>query len=331
VAADRNIISTPSQRRPKVEPTPEPTAPFKSSIAPSTLDTSFKEQKASLLEQIDEALKSTVTLDELKAGKPIGKVNLKVPGAGEYNITNTKDALIEFRRRVVGKYPTNEGTKRPPALRATSTKRLTGEGVEYYNPYKVREQDIISTEGRRGRGKENYTHEGWFSNGQYAIKSEPPAGITTEAKPAIEKIITPPEKLVPARVQGEFFYQRPAEEPKPSPVSYQPGYKPAETPAEPKPPADDEWMKTPVAHVVGGKLDAMLDPQYVDSILTKYPNAKPFLASQDAPLVYFKDGDQMVGVVAKIKGSVPSRFNERMEEVKLGVEPVQLPSRKKPK
>jgi len=313
----------------KAEESKAPAPPFVSSIAPSAGGTSFKEQKTSVLSQVDEALKNIPEKPDYEA-----RVKFKVPGAGEFNIVPTKDALTEFRSRVVKQYPTNEGPRKPPALRSTTNRRLEGEGIEYYNPYRARKQEVVegAFDARKQINK-NYSHEGWFSNGHYAIKSEPPSGITPTDMPALKEKVTPPAKLTPAEVQGEFYYQKALlEEAKPSAVSYQPGYKPARpdlesTPKETAPKVelpDDEWMKHPVAHVVGGKSEAMLDPQYVDAILTKYPKAKPYLG-EEGTQVFFKDGGEVVGIVMPIKGKVPSRFEGRIKEVKLGVEPVNLP------
>lgn len=330
--------SKPLQKKePKVKIAKEPKEPKPefSPVAPSTLDVPLKQQKASLAQQIDDAIEAAKSL-EVDPKKSPPKIAFKVPGAGEYHIYNNESALTEFKNRVAKL--TGVAKQSVPSVAKSTSKRIVGEGIEYYNPFTPRKQELIGNVGKQI--EKNYVHEGWYSNGHYAIKSAPPPGIgKTMDMPKMKDIVTPPadEHLIPAKMQGEFFY-KPSNmvESTPSRVSYQPGYTPKEAPAEIKPEAkpNDEWMTHPVAHIVGEGADAMVDTLYADAILTKYPNAKPFLAKNvegvDGKMVYFKDGDQVVAVIAKIKGEVPKRFEERIGEVKMGVEPIELPG-KKPK
>lgn len=294
--------------------------------------TTLKEQKSYLLAEIDKAFDEAPKLREIPnmGGGYKPKVNIKVPGDGEFSVHNSEEQLSEFKKRVSSQWPTNEGPKKPPSIRATTNKRLTGEGVEYYNPYRTRKQDLIPGEVDARAGKninKNYTHEGWYSNGHYAILSDPPKGITPEPLPAIGKIVEMPSGLAPAKIQGEFYYS-PApvkEEPR---ASYQPGYKPADEPKpKPAPEADDiddNWMKHPMAHVTStGQPDRVIDPQYADAVLTKYPNAQPFVTKDEKGFVYFMEKGKVVAVIAPIAGKMkpPSRLKQRIKEVSEGLTP----------
>lgn len=304
---------------PTIEVTPTPSGDVNISVQTPKVKTTLKEQKTYLLAEIDKALEEVP--EKYDANK--AKVVIEVPGDGQFSVYNDKKALAEFQKRVSSKFPTNEGTKSSkPSLRmAPSNKRMTGEGVEYYNPYRVRKADLFPGAVDFSKGREinrNYEHEGWFSTGPYAILAPPPKGVKAVPEPKLGVLVKDiPKDLMEGKVTGEFYYNPAAEAPKPS-VSYQPGYKPPteEEPAEPYQPG----MRDPLAHVTApdGR-ESFLDPDYVDMVLTKYPNAKPFISPKSSAAVYFKDEGKLVALVMPInlKG-IPPSLRARAEEVATG-------------
>jgi hypothetical protein len=206
-----------------------------------------KEQKPWLLSEVNKAMKEAGTE---RAVEDPGTVTFHVPGDGEFVITNTKEALREFHKRAKKTFPTK--IQKPIIIRKPAKKpgpskyRLAGEGVEYYNEFRPRKVSPLIELKHRNR----YYTQGYYSDGAYIIKA-PKSKVKKEVKPDapdLKNVLAAGEKAKPAIIVGEF-----------------------------KPEYDDNAF----AHVMTAdeKYHAAFNPEYIDNILTNFPDAKPFLKS----------------------------------------------------
>ena len=242
-----------------------------------------KEQKKYMLAQIDEAIKSAQHKDvsgigETERVKQIGTVTIQIPGDGEFTILNEKGALTEFKKLAQRDFPDKitqaPKTKAQPP-RATG-KRIKGNGeLTYYNPFQVRKEKILQIQSLSREGKTVGYEGGFYTDGGYALKTSKPTKIkgemrTGELAPGIKKIIDEQagkKGQQKALVVGEFV----------------------------------DTNTDPIAHIVseGGALHVFVKPQYVDSILTAYPNATPQITDASSP-VLFMDKGKPVGLIAPL-------------------------------
>lgn len=274
--------------------------------------TTPKEQKKYLIDAIDEAMENASketpeTFTEKKpshqAGKwdwdasrnailksnkeKFGTIIIEVPNDGTFEIINTKQSLEKFKKQVskpeVFSIPTE---KKTPAIRRT-TKRISGAGVQYYNEFKPRREGLIEAEKDTDGIKNNRYFDGWFSDGNYAIKTEKPKFTMRESEfeAKIKDVLPKDSELEPAKLLGEFY----------------------------------QGNEIPFVHVeTESGLNFTFDAKYIDSILTKYPNAKAFSAGEEGKLV-FKDNGEAVALAMpmRIGTATPEElFADRIAEIK---------------
>ena len=251
-----------------------------------------------LLEKIDDALKkhlpadSTVYRSNYEANKlnsePI-KFNLS---KAIFKIIDARQSLEQFKKRVqeyISSFSIKRsfsGIKKTNIPRKPTGKRLALEDVIYYNEFKPRKKGII--ENKNSYIKKNYHDGEYFSDGNYAIRTEKPKDIQiSDETPDIKAIIPNDTEVESAVLLGELH--------------------------------DGFTYNLPVVHVVSisGK-DSFFNAIYIDSILTKYPRAKAFANLKETGPLLFKDGEMPVGVVMPLRDAedILSPFADRIEEVK---------------
>ncbi|MFA5324403.1 MAG: hypothetical protein WC373_17130, partial [Smithella sp.] len=292
-----------------------PTDPEAKVVAPTKTEekniTTPKEQKKYLLGKIDEALKDApdVELDMARHNfkyasekdrerwfnedkkvyeankKKYGTVIIEVPNDGTFNILNVKSSLEQFKKQTVN-FPASviKGSaelKTPLASKRVTGMRMELEDVSYYNEFKPREQGLV--EGKRFPAvdkvpevNQNFYVDGYFTNGQYLVKTEKPKFKLSNNKPDVKRVI-PKDAGSPTKIVAEF---------------YRGGGK-------------DRESATVHAIAEDGTENAF-NAHYVDSILTLYPDAKVFMTSGMKPMV-FKEGKEVVGLVMPLRDAVPSR------------------------
>ncbi len=234
-----------------------------------------KEQKKYLIDAIDEAIKEAP-----KVGKEGEYAVIEIPGDGIFKILNNKDALETFKNRSKSfpGTPATTETKRvipAPSIKSTGKRIIDFEG-EYYNEFKARKEGIIEVAPDR-----NFYKDGWYSNGYYAIKTEKPqlkgrGSVYPEGEMPDIKAIIPKTNLVPAEIVGE---------------NYQGTGKEAQ-------------QQTVFAHFLSKTGEsAFANTKFVDSVLTKCPDAKPFMQSKDAfsSPILFKSKGEPVAVVMPMR------------------------------
>jgi len=248
-----------------------------------------KEQKAYLLEEIDKAIEEAPDKTVEIAGKhatdkkeaevykknmeEIGTVTIEVPDDGVFNIFNAKQALKDFKK-IATKFPVTEGGVQKPRVATTrpSEKRLVDFVGYYYHDYSVRKEDILF-----GEEDSNYYTDGFYSNGMYFVKTDKKPVIKGKGKkynennPDIKSLTK--GKSVKGTIEGESYDNRYA----------------TDTPT------------VVIAHVTTKKGDHYgFNAAFVDSILTKFPDAKPYITENG--IMLFKDADgNVVGGMMRIK------------------------------
>lgn len=253
-----------------------------------------KEQKQYLLKKIDEALAAAPDGESARFGEKLPRrctsdrsitegrtermaayerdkkglevVMIEIPGATTFTIPDTKQSLTAFRKRVAALYPvTTSGRKDKPLSALPSNKptgkRITAEGVEYYNSFKPRKQGIIKGKGLRG----NFYAEGWFTNGCYAVKTERPE-LAMQEFPGDAKARLPDKAdLHLAFLLGEF--------------------KSADS-------------GTVYAHVFSlSRGDLVAPAEQIDCILTKHPNTEPWVTPRGTIVFRDREDGEIVGLV----------------------------------
>jgi len=248
-----------------------------------------KEQKAYLLEEIDKAIEEAPDKTVEIAGKhatdkkeaevykknmeEIGTVTIEVPDDGVFNIFNAKQALKDFKK-IATKFPVTEGGVQKPRVATTrpSEKRLVDFVGYYYHDYSVRKEDILF-----GEEDSNYYTDGFYSNGMYFVKTDKKPVIKGKGKkynennPDIKSLTK--GKSVKGTIEGESYDNR----------------------------YDFDTPIVVFTHVTTKKGDHYgFNAAFVDSILTKFPDAKPYITENG--MMLFKDADgNVVGGVMRIQ------------------------------
>jgi hypothetical protein len=282
----------------------------------------LKEQKKYLLDNIDEAIKTAPQEPKIqyREVEPFGEkrisqivdtqlsdtVTIDVPGDGTFTVVNGKEQLKNFKDLVAKKFPATESktAKAPgfPSSRPTGA-RIIGEDVSYYNDFKPRQEGIVvekpgekvfneeTKQYEKSPGRNMMTEDGFYTNGHYAIKATqtdlPKGTLLQSPKEDFKFSKVFPKDLQPAKIVGEYFE----------------GF------------GKDEIAK---AHVISKDgTDLSYNAQYIDSILTKYPNAKPFTTPKnDASILLFKDGKNVVGGVMPVRQTEGLNFKEFIKDQK---------------
>lgn len=294
VLSAKQPANTPEAPTPPEEVISEATAVAKEQGIP------LKEQKKYLLDNIDEAIKNAkkepnIQYKTMTTGGEYPEekqyidtslsdtVTIDVPGDGTFTVINGKDQLKNFKDIVSKEFPTKTETGPKyfspslPSQRATGA-RITGEDITYYNEFKPRKSDIITDKPDDGSISKNMmTKDGFFTNGHYAIKikkDEVPklskGSLLSDYDKNFSAIF--PKGLQPAKIVGELSEGRSEKD-------------------------------IPKAHVVSKDgTDLIYNARYIDVILSKYPDAKPFTKpGEETSILLFKKGNEVVAGVMPLK------------------------------
>jgi hypothetical protein len=164
-------------------------------------------------------------------------------------------------------------TRKMPLRTKPSNKRIKGEGIQYYNPYKPKKQGLIERYGKQ------YWKDGYYTDSSYLIKLEDKPKLK---HPIVEGDKAPNVKwllsrytdaiLIPAKIAGMFYHGDAQIKGDPVLVDVV---------------SSDETVRT------------FVNVRYIDSVTTKYPGAWVFI-NTDNKSVVFKEDNQIVAVVMPI-------------------------------
>lgn len=279
-----------------IEPTPKETKET----------TTLKEQKKYLINKIEEAINIAPETVEVKTKKidserknekidvvDIGKtptITIEVPGDGEFTIVNSKEELRKFEKMVKSRFPSSDSKPSTSQSSRTTGKRINLEGVEYYNEFKPRKQNV-KNQGKDAQGDPIGRYDpkfGTYSNGHFVVKTEKPKGIDVREM-NMSKAFPKISDYQDAKIVGEYSFGL----------------------------GKDSTVN---AHVTGNNgFETSINAQYADIILTKYPDATIKTDKEDRTnSVMFVSGDEVVGLVMPIRddiGRLHETFDDRVSEV----------------
>jgi len=196
-----------------------------------------------------------------------GTITIEVPGDGDFTIINTKQSLDEFKKKAK-KFPETEempGTlvKELPKLKP-SEKRVSGEGISYYNPFRVRKRTLKALPVDAQKNKWDKKNRLYYSSG-LIIKLDKAPNVKISDKESVIPVENLEENAPdPASIKGEASIQ----------------------------------LEIPVADVVSAdeKTHIYISAEYADIMLTRYPDAKIFIGDINEPVV-FKVDDKFAGAI----------------------------------
>lgn len=242
------------------------------------------QEKVALLGEIQRAL------DESRTRSPQSPKYREFSWRGitTYRILNKPEVLVQWKKLVESHFPIREGraprtSKAPRQCPSTSlpTNRLRGIDVEYYNAFSIRP--------RRSPALPLTDHppvwywEGWFVTNHYMVKLSPrpklPArtpDYTEEGIPigGIKRLIHTQPTGSTLTLVGEFKL---------------------------------EDAEEPTAHAIGSEgVHVFLNPEYLDFILTAYPDATLHW-HPDESRVSFYQGGKLIGLMGELKWSEEKR------------------------
>ena len=247
-----------------IEKTKLPTAEKETLTTPKEL----KKQKAYILDAADDALKDAKDV----APKDEPYITIDVPNDGTFQVINTKDSIERFIKRA-RKFPTTGNTKleaQKSSKNKGTSKRVSGDGVEYYNEFRPRKVPL--------KGTEKWGYNGsFYTDGKIAVKTEKPPkklkDIEIIRKSTLDKLVTYTLRNTqdPADIIAEFKNQK---------------------------------SDIPLVHVTSNGNDFVFNADHIDQILTEHPKAKTYTdsANKMSPLV-FMIGDEPVAAAMPIQKS----------------------------
>jgi len=253
-----------------------------------------KDQKKYLIDAIDEAIKQAPD-KEIKPAllkipdtdKPIMEktphVIIEVPGDGIFRVINSKQALQGFKKVAEERFPGTKADILPPSLKKPSMpsekptgRRISpkqGSAYEYiteYSPKRVSEADYATDQSA-------LVGEGWFSNGQYMVKGEPPTGygkkatnkkMTELTKKHIKQVTPSLKGMSPATHVAEFHVM-------------------------------DSSINSGLA--VNDKGFSYFNPALMDVVRKYYPDSTLYIADEQTPMAFVKD-KKVVAVLMPMRG-----------------------------
>ena len=196
-----------------------------------------------------------------------GTITIEVPGDGDFTIINTKQSLDEFKKKAK-KFPETEEmpetlVKELPKLKP-SEKRVSGEGISYYNPFRVRKRTLKALPVDAQKNKWDKKNRLYYSSG-LIIKLDKAPNVKISDKESVIPVENLEENAPnPASIKGEASIQ----------------------------------LEIPVADVVSAdeKTHIYISAEYADIMLTRYPDAKIFIGDINEPVV-FKVDDKFAGAI----------------------------------
>jgi hypothetical protein len=270
LGVDRPKVAKPAPVEPAPEPKIEITGKEKKTVTvdmpkSEAKQLSVKEQRFYLEKEINAAIKAAP-----KDGYSKGFVTFKVPGDGEFTIVNQRSVLAEFKKSVFktlpksGKFP-----GRPVAAglkgKGPMPSRISGEGVAYYNEYKPKSKKPLIENDRQ------WYDNGWHITGSYFIKSIDRKGkkpYLDGPVPNYKEIIK--SKTMPAKIVAVTHAGKP---------EIRPG-----------------------VHIkaLAGDKQVLVNADFVDNVLSHYPDAKPHIVRENTPLVLWKSKRKVVAATAPL-------------------------------
>ena len=300
-AVEKEPEAPPPTTKPDIEITGKKEKDVKVDIPKKEADAlTPKEQKKYLIDEIDAVIETAKEGEVLKGEKitlrepeeqlsakretnrevyqenveKYGTVKIHVPGDGDFTVLNNKTALAAFKKKA-GKMPLSAlaPKKTGTSLKPTG-KRITGEGIEYYNEYKPRKQRLIESKEHPGG---NIWQEPYYSDRGYIIKLDKKPKFRykiAEEAPALKTYIeehATEEGYSKAEIKGETYTGV----------------------------AGGSKIIADVVTSDGNHIP--IQAKYADHILTEYPKAR-VSAKDHESVVLFKQGGEIVGIVMPIKG-----------------------------
>jgi hypothetical protein len=283
----------------------------------------LKEQKTSLLKQIDKSLKAAKVSSESDRIKREMKEHQKIfdreiyptkdridsynkeqkdfinslknlhestgrltfeTGSTRYTINSDKTSLEAFRKQVRGMSTSEMPTTGKGQPSGPLSKRIEGEGVSYYNDFKPRNLPLESVIRMSRQANSNF--------GEPAILTKD--GFVTNGYVSIL-----PNKKVNLETNENWSMDS---------IAPKSGLVPANEAMEFK---LERKIDTPKVQFrsESGK-SAIVNAKYVDAVLTEHPNAKAFVKN-DGSLIVFKENDKIVGGILPFKDDHFSSFIEK--------------------
>lgn len=237
-----------------------------------------------------ELAKSKLYMAEKKA--EFGTTTIEVPGDGTFEIFNSRPAIEAFKKAAKS-FPMTAQAKTRPLIPSTDPLpgRISGAGVQYYNPYVPKKQGIVEKPKDDERG--TYAKDGYISDGGYLIKAPKSKikGKIAEKAHDLKQFVKDHENTKkPATLVGQ--YSEGIDDSNPIKVHIV---------------SDKSYPKI-------GRIEMGVDARYVDSILTEYPDAKVFVKESESPAV-FKIGDEIVGMAMPIRDVIDDLTSKGYERV----------------
>ena len=262
--------------------------PAKAISINTTKTATVKQQKSYLLSAIDTAIKEAPVMDYDRIKKVQTKditdkeqtpmVTIKVPDDGLYNIINDKLTLMKFRNMAAKQFPggvvrgkvadtvkTAKTQVRPLAKRPSLKTGADFESVEEYKPRAITDTDYLNPKDKKRLHEGN----GWFGDGHYILKGEPPAkfkglGTNTILTEDNVKATSTVKALSPAKIKGEVHL------------------------------SGDSFY---IVLIGSNKTDVAVDARYVDVILKHHPEAVPLVKDAQTQVVWTVDGEPVAALM----------------------------------
>lgn len=233
--------------------------------------------------------------------KNFGVLEIKAPSGAVFNIVRHPESLRKARDLIAKHYPVAETSYEPfktPSIRGGGHPLKTGfDGWAYmegFQPRKVKE--LPGIEAPKGANPPPLFYEQTpdgviFTQGHYAVKLPPGEKVPAGSEPPQGKIDL-----------GRFLKRWKATDPLDYVGEVYVGIGP-----DPKAPT---WV-----HLAGRKAGRyLLDSDYVNAVLTRHPEAKPF-AEPRSEVVVFRVGREPVAVIARVKPGKEGISGQAMERM----------------
>ena len=170
----------------------------------------------------------------------------------KYKILNDKQTLIDFKKRMQSLSYTTKKTEKKAASIKPTHKRICGEGIEYYLPYTAQKQTDFLFNSKNGSNYHN--NNGYYMNNVASFI------IRTDSAPAEKENL---RNIAEELRSVDFFgaYSNELQE-----IDTNKLYC-----------IKSELAKNPLLHVRAYNQDMYFNVDYVDSILTQYPDVKMYI------------------------------------------------------
>ena len=205
-------------------------------------------------------------------------VLIEIPGDGDFKVVNSKEALEGFKKLAEEGFPggpikvssetVRKSSEKPTGRRISPKENQEYEYVAEYSPKKISGSEYVD------QGKA-YAGQGWFGDGNYIVKGEPPKGFggklpkkdLTEEK--IKAVMPSLRDYKEAKYLTEFHLMNSTK---------------------------NEGLAIREGMTTG------FQPHYMDIVKNRYPDSKVFIKDEESPIIIKQDKD-IVGLVMPYKSS----------------------------